>query len=111
MANTKSAKKRSRQNPKRAARNVRIKSSVKTAVRAAREAITENKKDFAVVLTNAISTLSKAATKGTLHKKNASRRISRLMKAANKMGAAAATVVATPAKKKAAPKAKAKAAK
>ncbi len=89
MANTKSAKKRSRQNPKRAARNVRIKSGVKTAVRAAREAIESNKKDLTAALKGAISTLSKAATKGTLHKKNAARRISRLMKAANKKATAA----------------------
>ncbi|MBS1985247.1 MAG: 30S ribosomal protein S20 [Bdellovibrionales bacterium] len=101
MANTKSAKKRARQTPKRTARNYRIRNTVKTAVRSAREALTSNSKEMPVVLKTAVSQLSKAATKGTIHKRNAARRISRLMKAAAKAASAAPVVAAaTTAKKK-----------
>lgn len=108
MANTKSAKKRARQTPKRTARNTQIRSGVKTAVRQAREAILGNGKDIAATLKQAISTISKAGTKGVLHKKNVARRISRLMKQANKSKGNAAVATATVAKaKKAAPAKKA----
>lgn len=79
MANTKSAKKRARQTVRRTTRNTQAKSSVKTAVRAAREAIESSSKDLEAMLKSAISKLSKAANKGLIHKKNASRKISRLM--------------------------------
>jgi small subunit ribosomal protein S20 len=81
VANTKSAEKRNRQAQKRRVRNTRVRSSVKTAVKDARAAITA--KDPAKVkdmVTEAIRTISKAASKGVLHKRTASRRISRLMK-------------------------------
>jgi small subunit ribosomal protein S20 len=85
MANTKSAKKRARQTPKRAARNTEIRSKVKTAVRAAREAVVSNSKDLQAALLKAVSTLSKAGKQGgVLHKKAVSRKVSRLAKAANK---------------------------
>ena len=83
MANTKSAQKRHRQALKRRARNQAVRTQVKSAVKKAREALAS--KDPAVraeALRAAARTLDKAASKGVLHKKNASRRIARLTAAA-----------------------------
>jgi len=100
MANTKSAKKRARQTPKKTAINNQVRSRVKSALRNAREALTTQGKDSADLLKVAISGLSKAANKGVIHKKNASRKISRLMKLLGKAPVvAAATTKKTPAKK------------
>ncbi|MFB1483933.1 30S ribosomal protein S20 [Corallococcus sp. RDP092CA] len=85
MANTKSAEKRYRQSQKRRARNVNVRTTVKDAVKSAREAIAS--KDGAKMtdaLKAASKTLNKAASKGVLHKRTAARRISRLAKAAAK---------------------------
>lgn len=89
MANTKSAEKRNRQAQKRRARNTNVRTGVKGALKKAREAISN--KDSAKTgdaLKDAIRTLSKAASKGVLHKRNASRRIARLTKAAKASQAA-----------------------
>jgi small subunit ribosomal protein S20 len=85
LANTKSAEKRHRQSLKRRARNVNVRTTVKDAVKSAREAIAS--KDGAKTtdaLKAASKTLNKAASKGVLHKRTAARRISRLAKAAAK---------------------------
>ncbi len=79
MANTKSAQKRNRQALKRRARNQSVRTAVKSAVKRAREAIAS--KDPARIqeaLRSAAKTLDRAASKGVLHKRNASRRIARL---------------------------------
>jgi small subunit ribosomal protein S20 len=79
LANIKSAEKRNRQALKRRARNVQVRSTVKTALKKAREAIAGKdpaKAREAVQL--AATALAKAKSKGVLHAKNASRRISRL---------------------------------
>lgn len=94
MANTLSAKKRSRQTPRRTARNYQVRSKVRTAVTAARVGLFTKDAKVPALLKDAISALAKAANKGTLHKRNAARRISRLMKAA-----AAAKTTAPAAKK------------
>ena len=89
MANTKSAEKRNRQAQKRRARNTSVRTSVKNAVKKVRDAVVA--KDPAKAkdaLTEASRTISKAASKGVLHPRNASRRISRLAKALSS-GAAA----------------------
>lgn len=81
MANTKSSEKRNRQEQKRRVRNTSVRSAVKTAVKGARDAIVA--KDPAKVKTavhDAVRSLSKAASKGVMHKKTAARRIGRLMK-------------------------------
>lgn len=82
MANRhKSAIKRNRQNEKRNERNRVVRSRVKTDVRKVREAV--DRKDAAAAdteLRQAIKELSKAASKGILHPRNASRRIARLSK-------------------------------
>ncbi len=82
MANTKSAKKRISSNARRHERNVTYKSRVKTMIKKAEQSIFGNKPD-ADAVREAISVLDKAAGKGILHKNNAARRKSRLMKKLN----------------------------
>ena len=91
MANTKSAVKRNRQALKRNARNIAVKSSVKNAIKAARAAIAAgDPAKVKLAISAASAALDKAATKGVLHSKNASRRIGRLAHAASKKPVAAA---------------------
>ena len=86
MANIKSAKKRILTSAKRAERNKSIKSSVKTAVKKVHAAIEAGDQAAAQEkLVAAETALSKAATKGVLHKNNASRKVSRLAKAVSDM--------------------------
>ena len=83
MANTKSAQKRNRQALKRRSRNQAVRTQVKSAVKKAREALASKDPARAQeALRAATRTLDKAASKGVLHKKNASRRIARLAAAA-----------------------------
>lgn len=84
MANTKSAEKRHRQSLKRRARNVTVRTEVKTAVKSAREVLATKGGNPTDALKAASKALNKAASKGVLHKRTASRRISRLAKAAAK---------------------------
>ncbi len=84
MANTKSAEKQNRQAIRHRARNQAITSALRTQVRKLREALTAG--DAArtkAELTEAVRTISKAASKGVIHKAQASRRIARLSKAAS----------------------------
>jgi small subunit ribosomal protein S20 len=91
VANTKSAVKRNRQATKRNARNVAVKGTIKDALKAARAAIASGDAAKAkAAIAAATSTLAKAATKGVLHSKNASRRIGRLAHEASKKLAAPA---------------------
>ncbi|MBK7861781.1 MAG: 30S ribosomal protein S20 [Archangiaceae bacterium] len=78
MANTRSAQKRNRQSLKRRARNLSIRNAVKTAVKKAREAVRSNAPNAKDAVNNAKRILDRAATRGVLHAKNASRRVSRL---------------------------------
>ena len=81
MANIKSQIKRNKQNEKRRLRNRLFSGRARTSVKKARLAIEAGEKDSAVEATlAAISTLDKAAEKGIIHKNNAARRKSRLMK-------------------------------
>ncbi|HEX7125369.1 MAG TPA: 30S ribosomal protein S20 [Thermodesulfobacteriota bacterium] len=85
MANHKSALKRHRQSLRRRARNVSVKSRVRTEVKKVRVALGSNDPAaVAAALASAVPALDKAASKGVLHKRTASRKISRLMKAAHK---------------------------
>ena len=82
MANTKSAQKRNRQALKRRTRNQAVRTQVKSAVKKAREALaSKDPAKLQEALRAAERTLDKAASKGVLHKKNASRRIARLFAA------------------------------
>lgn len=81
MANIKSAIKRNRQNEKRRAHNRIYRGRARTFVRKAQAEIETGELEAAREATlTAISALDKAAEKGILHKNNASRRKSRLMK-------------------------------
>ena len=79
MANTKSAQKAARQTLRRTAVNKSRISRARTAVRSIEEAIAAgNQADAAAALRNSGPVLVRAAQKGVLHKKTASRKISRL---------------------------------
>ena len=86
MANIKSAKKRVLVAQRNADKNKAIKTGVKTAVKKVNAAIAANDKAAAQAeLLNATTTIDKACTKGVYHKNTASRKVSRLAKAVNKM--------------------------
>ena len=84
MANIKSAKKRILVTETKAARNKSIKSAVKTATKKVEAAVAAKDKEAAkAALTNAISTIESAASKGVYHKNNAARKVSRSTKLVN----------------------------
>ena len=86
MANIKSAKKRILVDRRNAERNKAIKSSVKTAIKKVDAAVAAKDKTAAdTALVAAISEIDKAASKGVFHKKTASRKISRLTLAVDKI--------------------------
>lgn len=86
MANIKSAKKRILVDRRNAERNKAIKSSVKTAIKKVDAAVAAKDKTAAdTALVAAISEIDKASSKGVFHKKTASRKISRLTLAVNKI--------------------------
>ena len=86
MANIKSAKKRVLTSAKRAERNQAVKSAVKTEIKKVRAAIEAgNKEEAAKALVNATSAIDKAESKGVFKKNTASRKVSRLAQAVNKM--------------------------
>ena len=81
MANIKSAIKRNKQNEKRRLRNRVYRGSARTFVARARVALARQDLETAESATMAaVSALDKAAQKGVIHKNNAARRKSRLMK-------------------------------
>ncbi|GLI29042.1 30S ribosomal protein S20 [Agromyces rhizosphaerae] len=83
MANIKSQIKRNKTNQKAHERNKAVKSSVKTAVRQAREAIASGDKDKAVEAVRVANRkLDKAAGKGVIHKNQAANRKSAIAKQA-----------------------------
>jgi small subunit ribosomal protein S20 len=88
LPNTKSAAKAARQAERRRRRNQPIRTAAKTYVRKARTAIADGATDDALAaVVKAQSYLDSAATKGVIHKNNAARRKSRLMKRLNAMQA------------------------
>lgn len=90
MANHKSAEKRNRQAQVRRLRNKMNRTKMKTMIRKVDEAVAEGASDVAKdALQAATSVIAKTASKGTIHKKNASRKISRLTKRVNAMTSAA----------------------
>jgi small subunit ribosomal protein S20 len=83
MANIKSNIKRIGTNRKAEARNKAIRSEIKTAVRAAREAVVAGDKAVAeTAVATATRKLDKAVSKGVLHKNQAANRKSAIAKAA-----------------------------
>ncbi len=88
MANHKSALKRARQNDLRRLRNKTVKTRMKSVVKDTRLAIDENSVEVAAgKLDIAKSVIDKAAKRGVIHKKTASRKVSRLAKQINKINA------------------------
>ncbi len=84
MANLKSAIKRNRQNKKRRLRNRVFRGQARTYIRDARASmLAENLEEARVSTLKAVKALDKAAEKGIIHKNNAARRKSRLMKQLN----------------------------
>ncbi len=81
MANIKSQKKRILTNAKRADRNKGVKSELKTRVKNAVKAAETEQSEEALRL--AVKRLDMAAAKGVIHKNQAARRKSRLMKQIN----------------------------
>ncbi len=86
MANIKSQIKRNRQNDKRRLANRVYRGEARLAVKNVRAAIESSAPETKDELKKAISALDKAVEKGVLHKNNAARRKSRLMRAFNRMG-------------------------
>ena len=90
MANHKSAIKRERQSKVRRMRNRMNKSRMKSAVRVVEEAIVRGTVEEArEALRKAIPVIQKTAAKGTIHRKTASRKVSRLTRRVNRMESAA----------------------
>ena len=81
MANIKSQIKRNRQNEKRRVANRVVRGRTRTFVGKAKAAVETGNQETAVeAVAVAISALDQAARKGVIHKNNAARRKSRLMK-------------------------------
>ena len=83
MPNNPSAEKRMRQEQKRRLHNRSIKSLVKTQINKARQAIDSEDENSEAAVRTAVSELDRAAKKGVIHRNNAARRKSRLMKQLN----------------------------
>jgi small subunit ribosomal protein S20 len=87
MANTKSAKKAARQTVRRTAVNKGRRSRFKSSVRKVEEAIASGNKDAArAALKEAEPIVARTAQKGIVHRKTASRKVSRLAKRIGAMG-------------------------
>jgi small subunit ribosomal protein S20 len=91
VANTKSAMKQIRASERRRQRNRPVKTRVKNALGKAVASIAGNAggEQTLVAVTEAISQLDRAASKGVIHANNAARRKSRLMKRLNAARASA----------------------
>ena len=86
MANIKSQMKRNRQNDRRRMRNKVARSELKTRIKRAAEGLEAGTEDAADRVRAAQRRLGKAAGKGVVHRNQAARRTSRLMKRAAKTG-------------------------
>jgi small subunit ribosomal protein S20 len=82
VANIKGQIKRNRQNERRRLRNKAVRSELKSRIKVADQAIAEGSPDAPEALRQAQKRMGKAAAKGRIHKNQAARRTSRLMKRA-----------------------------
>jgi small subunit ribosomal protein S20 len=88
MANTKSAKKAARQTVRRTEANKTRRTRLRTSVRKVEEAIASgDKAAAAAALKAAEPVIARTAQKGIVHRKTASRKVSRLVKRVGAMGA------------------------
>jgi small subunit ribosomal protein S20 len=78
--------KRAKQNEVKRLRNMSYKTRVKKAVKEVRDAVASNSEDQAQEsLRKAVSTIQKTASKGIIHRKKASRKISRIARQVNQI--------------------------
>ena len=88
MANHPSAKKRARQNEVRRVRNRSRMTRVRGSVKSVREAVAAGDQSAAqAALQAAIPAIDKAAAQGVIHRRNASRTVSRLNRLVNTLDA------------------------
>ncbi len=80
MANIKSQIKRNKTNEKRRLRNKAARAEIKTRVKVAVAAAAETPEEAADALRTAVKRIDKAAAKGIIHKNQAAKRKSRLMR-------------------------------
>jgi len=86
VANHKSAIKRARQNECRRLRNKGYKTKVKNAIKGVRAAVADGSVEQAEErFACAVSIIQKTASKGVIHRRNGSRRISRLARSVNNL--------------------------
>jgi len=83
MANIKSQKKRNKQNERRRDRNKAVRSELKTRVKLASTALATEADEAQELVQAAQKRLGKAAASGVIHKNQAARRTSRMMKRAH----------------------------
>ncbi len=98
MANTRTSSKRARQNVKHYERNKIIRTSTKTAIKDMLELVGSKEADLKKVqetFLGAIKALGKAASKGAIPKKRASRKISRITALLKKLKPEALAVAKT----------------
>jgi small subunit ribosomal protein S20 len=82
MANIKSQKKRILTNERRRLRNKGVRSELKTRIKVAHAEIAAGSEDTTAAVNIAQKRLAKAGSKGMIHKNQAARRTSRLMRKA-----------------------------
>lgn len=83
MPNIKSQKDRVAQAKKENASNKAVKSNLKTVIKKANIAVADGSADADKAVVAAVSAISKAGAKGVIHKNNARRKMSQMMKKAN----------------------------
>ena len=89
LAHSKQARKRVKVNERKANRNRVHRSTTRTLVRSAVDAIENGDRETAIeAVARAVRHLDRTASKGVIHKNNAARRKSRLMARLNSMDAA-----------------------
>jgi small subunit ribosomal protein S20 len=87
LAHHKSAIKRIKQNARRNARNRHVTSTLKTYIKRVRQAVEAKDKEAATAaLKAAIPIIDSSASKGVIHRSNASRNVSRLSRLVNSLG-------------------------
>ena len=89
MANIKSQKKRNLQNARRHEKNKAVRSELKTRIKNADRAAVDGAEDTGDRVRRAVKALDMAAAKGVIHKNQAAKRKSKLMKRVNKASASA----------------------
>ena len=78
MANTRSARKRIKQNLKRRLRNRAVRSTIRSSVKSARAAMTEKTPQAKEAALEAIRLLDRAVSRGIIHRNTAARKKSAL---------------------------------